>query len=257
MKAVILAGGLGTRLSEETAMKPKPMVEIGGKPILWHIMKTYSEHGVNEFIICCGYKGYVIKEYFENYFLHQSDVTFNMDENDMVVHHKRAEPWKVTLVDTGDDSMTGGRLKRVLPYLKNEKVFCFTYGDGVADINITELINFHISHGKLATLTAAFPPGRFGALNIVDNQVRKFEEKPKGDGALINAGFFVLSTKVIERIEGDSTIWEQEPLKGLAHDGQLMSFKHSDFWQPMDTLRDKKYLEKLWQAGNAPWKIWK
>tara|TARA_B100000767_G_C19710167_1_gene512392 strand:- start:462 stop:1235 length:774 start_codon:yes stop_codon:yes gene_type:complete len=257
MKAVILAGGLGTRLSEETAMKPKPMVEIGGKPILWHIMKTYSEHGVNEFIICCGYKGYVIKEYFENYFLHQSDVTFNMDENDMVVHHKRAEPWKVTLVDTGDDSMTGGRLKRVLPYLKNEKVFCFTYGDGVADINITELINFHKSHGKLATLTAAFPPGRFGALNIVDNQVKKFEEKPKGDGALINAGFFVLSTKVIERIEGDRTIWEQEPLKGLAHDGQLMSFKHSDFWQPMDTLRDKKYLEKLWQAGNAPWKIWK
>ena len=257
MKAVILAGGLGTRLSEETAMKPKPMVEIGGKPILWHIMKTYSEHGVNEFIICCGYKGYVIKEYFANYFLHQSDVTFNMDENDMVVHHKRAEPWKVTLVDTGDDSMTGGRLKRVLPYLKNEKVFCFTYGDGVADINITELINFHKSHGKLATLTAAFPPGRFGALNIVDNQVKKFEEKPKGDGALINAGFFVLSTKVIERIEGDSTLWEQEPLKGLAHDGQLMSFKHSDFWQPMDTLRDKKYLEKLWQAGNAPWKIWK
>ena len=257
MKAVILAGGLGTRLSEETAMKPKPMVEIGGKPILWHIMKTYSEHGVYEFIICCGYKGYVIKEYFANYFLHQSDVTFNMDENDMVVHHKRAEPWKVTLVDTGDDSMTGGRLKRVLPYLKNEKVFCFTYGDGVADINITELINFHKSHGKLATLTAAFPPGRFGALNIVDNQVKKFEEKPKGDGALINAGFFVLSTKVIERIEGDSTIWEQEPLKGLAHDGQLMSFKHSDFWQPMDTLRDKKYLEKLWKAGNAPWKIWK
>jgi glucose-1-phosphate cytidylyltransferase len=257
MKAVILAGGLGTRLSEETAMKPKPMVEIGGKPILWHIMKTYSEHGVNEFIICCGYKGYVIKEYFANYFLHQSDVTFNMDENDMVVHYKRAEPWKVTLVDTGDDSMTGGRLKRVLPYLKNEKVFCFTYGDGVADINITELINFHKSHGKLATLTAAFPPGRFGALNIVDNQVKKFEEKPKGDGALINAGFFVLSTKVIDRIEGDSTIWEQEPLKSLAHDGQLMSFKHSDFWQPMDTLRDKKYLEKLWQAGNAPWKIWK
>lgn len=257
MKAVILAGGLGTRLSEETAMKPKPMVEIGGKPILWHIMKTYSEHGVNEFIICCGYKGYVIKEYFANYFLHQSDVTFNMDENDMVVHYKRAEPWKVTLVDTGDNSMTGGRLKRVLPYLKDEEVFCFTYGDGVADINITELINFHKSHGKLATLTAAFPPGRFGALNIVDNQVKKFEEKPKGDGALINAGFFVLSKKVIERIEGDSTIWEQEPLKGLAHDGQLMSFKHSDFWQPMDTFRDKKYLEKLWQAGNAPWKIWK
>lgn len=257
MKAVILAGGLGTRLSEETAIKPKPMVEIGGKPILWHIMKTYSEHGVNEFIICCGYKGYVIKEYFANYFLHQSDVTFNMDENDMVVHYKRADPWKVTLVDTGDDSMTGGRLKRVLPYLKDEKVFCFTYGDGVADINIKKLINFHKSHGKLATLTAAFPPGRFGALSIVDNQVKKFEEKPKGDGALINAGFFVLSTKVIERIEGDNTIWEQKPLKGLALDGQLMCFKHPDFWQPMDTLRDKKYLEKLWQAGNAPWKIWK
>ena len=257
MKVLLLAGGYGTRLSEETEVKPKPMVEIGGRPILWHIMKTYSQYGFNEFVILLGYRGYYIKEYFANYFLHQSDVTFNMDENDMVVHHKRAEPWKVTLVDTGDDSMTGGRLKRVLPYLKNEKVFCFTYGDGVADINITELINFHKSHGKLATLTAAFPPGRFGALNIVDNQVKKFEEKPKGDGALINAGFFVLSTKVIERIEGDSTIWEQEPLKGLAHDGQLMSFKHSDFWQPMDTLRDKKYLEKLWQAGNAPWKIWK
>ena len=257
MKAVILAGGLGTRLSEETVSKPKPMVEIGGKPVLWHIMKTYSHYGINEFIICCGYKGYVIKEYFANYFLHQSDVTFNMKNNKMTVHEDRAEPWTVTLVDTGDNSMTGGRLKRVLPYLKNEEAFCFTYGDGVADINITELINFHKSHGKLATLTAAFPPGRFGALNIVDNQVKKFEEKPKGDGALINAGFFVLSTKVMERIEGDSTIWEQEPLKGLAHDGQLMSFKHSDFWQPMDTLRDKKYLEKLWQAGNAPWKIWK
>ena len=257
MKAVILAGGLGTRLSEETVSKPKPMVEIGGKPILWHIMKTYSHYGINDFIICCGYKGYVIKEYFANYFLHQSDVTFNMKNNKMTVHEDRAEPWTVTLIDTGDNSMTGGRLKRVLPYIKDEKAFCFTYGDGVADINITELINFHKSHGKLATLTAAFPPGRFGALNIVDNQVKKFEEKPKGDGALINAGFFVLSTKVIERIEGDSTIWEQEPLKGLAHDGQLMSFKHSDFWQPMDTLRDKKYLEKLWKAGNAPWKIWK
>jgi glucose-1-phosphate cytidylyltransferase len=257
MKAVILAGGLGTRLSEETAIKPKPMVEIGGKPILWHIMKTYSEHGVNEFIICCGYKGYVIKEYFANYFLHQSDVTFNMDENDMVVHYKRAEPWKVTLVDTGDDSMTGGRLKRVLPYLKDEEAFCFTYGDGVANVNITELINFHKSHGKQATLTATYPPGRFGALNIENNQIKKFEEKPKGDGSLINGGFFVLSPKVIDRIDGDNTTWEQEPLKSLAEDGQLMSFKHSDFWQPMDTLRDKKYLEKLWQAGNAPWKVWK
>jgi glucose-1-phosphate cytidylyltransferase len=257
MKAVILAGGLGTRLSEETALKPKPMVEIGGKPILWHIMKIYSEYGVNEFIICCGYKGYVIKEYFANYFLHQSDITFNMKDNDMLVHHKRAEPWKVTLIDTGDDSMTGGRLKRVLPYLKNEKVFCFTYGDGVADINITELINFHKSHGKQATLTATYPPGRFGALNIENNQIKKFEEKPKGDGSLINGGFFVLSPKVIDRIDGDNTTWEQEPLKSLAEDGQLMSFKHSDFWQPMDTLRDKKYLEKLWQAGNAPWKVWK
>ena len=257
MKVVILAGGFGTRLNEETSFKPKPMVEIGGKPILWHIMKIYSEYGINEFIICCGYKGYVIKEYFANYFLHLSDVTFNMDENDMVVHQKRAEPWKITLVDTGDDSMTGGRLKRVLPYLKNEKDFCFTYGDGVANINIKDLINFHKSHGKLATLTAAFPPGRFGALDIFDNQVIKFEEKPKGDGALINAGFFVLSTKVLERIEGDSTIWEQEPLKGLAHDCQLMCFKHTDFWQPMDTLRDKIYLEKLWVSDNAPWKIWK
>ncbi|MDB4228476.1 glucose-1-phosphate cytidylyltransferase [Flavobacteriaceae bacterium] len=257
MKAVILAGGLGTRLSEETALKPKPMVEIGGKPILWHIMKIYSEYGVNEFIICCGYKGYVIKEYFANYFLHQSDITFNMKDNDMLVHHKRAEPWKVTLIDTGDESMTGGRLKRVLPYLKDEEAFCFTYGDGVANVNITELINFHKSHGKQATLTATYPPGRFGALNIENSQIKQFEEKPKGDGSLINGGFFVLSPKVIDRIDGDNTTWEQEPLKSLAEDGQLMSFKHSDFWQPMDTLRDKKYLEKLWQAGNAPWKVWK
>ena len=257
MKAVILAGGLGTRLTEETALKPKPMVEIGGKPILWHIMKIYSKYGVNEFIICCGYKGYVIKEYFANYFLHQSDITFNMKDNNMLVHHKRAEPWKVTLIDTGDDSMTGGRLKRVLPYLKGEEAFCFTYGDGVANVNITELINFHKSHGKQATLTATYPPGRFGALNIENNQIKKFEEKPKGDGSLINGGFFVLSPKVIDRIDGDNTTWEQEPLKSLAEDGQLMSFKHTDFWQPMDTLRDKKYLEKLWQAGNAPWKVWK
>jgi glucose-1-phosphate cytidylyltransferase len=205
----------------------------------------------------CGYKGYVIKEYFANYFLHQSDITFNMKDNDMLVHHKRAEPWKVTLIDTGDDSMTGGRLKRVLPYLKDEEAFCFTYGDGVANVNITELINFHKSHGKQATLTATYPPGRFGALNIENNQIKKFEEKPKGDGSLINGGFFVLSPKVIDRIDGDNTTWEQEPLKSLAEDGQLMSFKHSDFWQPMDTLRDKKYLEKLWQAGNAPWKVWK
>ena len=257
MKAVILAGGLGTRLSEETVTKPKPMVEIGGKPILWHIMKMYSYHGINDFIICCGYKGYVIKEYFANYFLHQSDVTFNMKENNMTVHAKRAEPWKVTLVDTGDNSMTGGRLKRVMPYLKDEEVFCFTYGDGVSDIDIKSLIKFHKSHGKQATLTSAFPPGRFGALDIVDNKVKKFQEKPKGDGALINAGFFVLSPKVIERIDGDDTIWEQEPLKSLASDGELMSYKHDGFWQPMDTLRDKIKLNKLLDQNKAPWKVWK
>ena len=257
MKAVILAGGLGTRLSEETVSKPKPMVEIGGKPILWHILKIYSHYGINEFIICCGYKGYVIKEYFANYFKHQSDITFKMKDNEMIVHEKRAEPWTVTLVDTGDHSMTGGRLRRVLPYLKDEEAFCFTYGDGVADINITDLINFHKSHGKQATLTATYPPGRFGALNIENNQVHKFEEKPRGDGALINGGFFVLSPKVIERIEGDATTWEQEPLKGLARDGELMSFKHEGFWQPMDTLRDKMKLEELLENDKAPWKLWK
>ena len=257
MKAVILAGGLGTRLSEETVSKPKPMVEIGGKPILWHIMKTYSYYGINDFIICCGYKGYVIKEYFANYFLHQSDITFDMKANKMTVHEDRAEPWTVTLIDTGDHSMTGGRLKRVLPYLKDEEAFCFTYGDGVADINIKELLQFHKTHGKQATLTATYPPGRFGALNIEDNQVKKFEEKPRGDGALINGGFFVLSPKVIERIAGDSSIWEQEPLKGLAEDGELMSFKHEGFWQPMDTLRDKIYLEELLEKNKAPWKTWK
>jgi glucose-1-phosphate cytidylyltransferase len=257
MKAVILAGGLGTRLSEETVTKPKPMVEVGGKPILWHILKIYSYYGINDFIICCGYKGYVIKEYFANYFLHQSDITFDMKGNKMIVHEKRAEPWTVTLVDTGDDSMTGGRLKRVAPYLENEEAFCFTYGDGVADINIGDLLAFHKSHGKDATLTAAFPPGRFGALNIQDNQVLQFEEKPKGDGALINAGFFVLSPKVIDRIDSDQSIWEQEPLKGLANDGQLMSFKHDGFWQPMDTLRDKQLLETLWDSNKAPWKLWK
>ena len=257
MKAVILAGGLGTRLSEETVSKPKPMVEIGGKPILWHIMKTYSNYGINDFIICCGYKGYVIKEYFANYFLHQSDITFDMKANKMTVHEDRAEPWTVTLIDTGDHSMTGGRLKRVLPYLKDEEAFCFTYGDGVSDINIKELLQFHKTHGKQATLTATYPPGRFGALNIEDNQVKKFEEKPRGDGALINGGFFVLSPKVIERIAGDSSIWEQEPLKGLAEDGELMSFKHEGFWQPMDTLRDKIYLEELLEKNKAPWKTWK
>ena len=257
MKAVILAGGLGTRLSEETVSKPKPMVEIGGKPILWHIMKTYSHYGINDFIICCGYKGYVIKEYFANYFLHQSDITFNMENNKMTIHEDRAEPWTVTLIDTGDNSMTGGRLKRVLPYIKDEEAFCFTYGDGVADINIKSLIEFHKSHGKQATLTATFPPGRFGALSIEDNQVQKFEEKPKGDGALINGGYFVLSPKVIERIEGDDTTWEQEPLKSLALDGELMSFKHDGFWQPMDTLRDKMKLNELLEQNKAPWKVWK
>jgi glucose-1-phosphate cytidylyltransferase len=256
MKAVILAGGLGTRLSEETVSRPKPMVEIGGKPILWHIMKTYSHYGINDFIICCGYKGYVIKEYFSNYSLHQSDVTFDMKENKITVHKDRAESWKITLVDTGDHTMTGGRLKRVLPYLKDEEIFCFTYGDGVADINIKSLIEFHKSHGKQATLTATFPPGRFGALNIKDDQVLKFEEKPRGDGALINGGYFVLSPKVIERIQGDETVWEQEPLRSLASDGELMLFKHDGFWQPMDTLKDKMKLNKLLHQNKAPWKVW-
>ncbi len=256
MKAVILAGGLGTRLSEETNLKPKPMVEVGGKPILWHIMKMYSSHGVNEFIICCGYKGYVIKEYFANYFLHMSDVTFNMHDNTMEVHHKRAEPWKVTLVDTGDNSMTGGRLKRVAKYIEGDDAFCFTYGDGVGDINISESIKFHKQHGKLATLTATFPPGRFGALDIVEGQVLNFKEKPKGDGAMINGGFFVLSPKVIGYIENDSSIWEQFPLNQLAEDNQLMAYEHHGFWQPMDTLRDKNHLEELWSSGKAPWKNW-
>ena len=257
MKAVILAGGLGTRLSEETVSKPKPMVEIGGKPILWHIMKTYSHYGINDFIICCGYKGYVIKEFFANYFLHQSDVTFDLKTNKTVIHTDRSEPWTVTLVDTGENSMTGGRLKRVLPFIENEEAFCFTYGDGVADINIGDLIKFHKSHGKLATLTATYPPGRFGALIIKNNQIEKFEEKPKGDGALINGGYMVLSPKVIQRIESDETTWEQEPLKSLAFDGELMSFKHEGFWQPMDTLRDKMRLDELFEKNKAPWKVWK
>jgi len=256
MKAVILAGGLGTRLAEETSVRPKPMVEVGGKPILWHIMKMYSKHGVNDFIVCCGYKGYFIKEYFQNYFLHQSDVTFCMKENTMEVHERRAEPWTVTLVDTGDNSMTGGRLGRVAKYLKNEDVFCMTYGDGVSDVNITELLAFHKSHGKQATLTATYPPGRFGALNFEGNQITEFKEKPKGDGAMINGGFFVLSPKVLDRISGDDCIWEKEPLMGLASDGQLMAYKHEGFWQPMDTLRDKMHLEELWEEGKAPWKTW-
>jgi glucose-1-phosphate cytidylyltransferase len=256
MKAVILAGGLGTRLSEETGLKPKPMVEIGGKPILWHIMKGYSAHGVHEFIICCGYKGYLIKEYFANYFLHQSDVTFDMSLNQMEVHEKRAEPWKVTLIDTGENTMTGGRLKRVAEYLKDEKEFLFTYGDGVADLDIAKTIDFHRQHGKLATLTATYPPGRFGALKIEDHRVVSFQEKPQGDGGMINGGFFVLSPKVIDYIDNDSTIWEQYPLNQLASEGQLMSFEHKGFWQPMDTLRDKQHLEKLWANNSAPWRVW-
>lgn len=256
MKAVILAGGLGTRLSEETSLRPKPMVEIGGKPILWHIMKMYSHHGVNDFIVCCGYKGYVIKEYFANYFLHMSDITFNMSDNEMVVHQKRAEPWKVTLVDTGDESMTGGRLLRVADYVRNDDAFCLTYGDGVSDLNISESIKFHRAHGKSATLTATFPPGRFGALDIQRGTIRQFMEKPRGDGAMINGGFFVLSPRVLNYIENDATVWEQEPLQRLAVDGELMAFEHTGFWQPMDTLRDKIHLEELWLSGKAPWKTW-
>lgn len=256
MKAVILAGGLGTRLSEETSTRPKPMVEIGGKPILWHILKIYSHHGITDFIICCGYKGYVIKEYFANYFLHMSDITFDMRNNRMEVHQKRAEPWNITLVDTGDDSMTGGRLLRVADYVKDEDAFCFTYGDGVGDIDISATIAFHRAHGKAATLTATYPPGRFGALDIQQQRVRSFKEKPKGDGAMINGGFFVLSPSVLKHIEGDTTTWEQAPLITLAESGELMAYEHTGFWQPMDTLRDKHLLESLWAAGKAPWKMW-
>jgi glucose-1-phosphate cytidylyltransferase len=256
MKAVILAGGLGTRIAEETHLKPKPMVEIGGRPILWHIMKIYSHHGINEFVICCGYKGYIIKEYFANYFLHMSDVTFDMSNNRMEVHHRYAEPWKVTLVDTGDETFTGGRLKRVASYLQDEEAFCFTYGDGVSDVNITELIAFHKMQKVRATLTATLPPGRFGALDIVGQKVLSFKEKPKGDGAMINGGFFVLSPNVISLIKDDASIWEREPLEALANQGQLAAFQHTGFWQPMDTLRDKTQLEELWASGNAPWKVW-
>ncbi len=255
MKAVILAGGLGTRISEETSIKPKPMVEVGGKPILWHVMKIYSAHGINDFIICLGYKGYVIKEYFANYFLHMSDVTFDMVGNKMEVHQNNAEPWRVTLVDTGDNTMTGGRLKRVRQYLDNED-FCFTYGDGVGDVDISKLVKFHKSHGKLATLTATQPPGRFGALNLNQDIVRGFQEKPQGDGGWINGGFFVLSPKAIDYIEGDATLWERDPMERLATEGQLMARQHNGFWQPMDTLRDKTYLDELWASGKAPWKIW-
>lgn len=257
MKAVILAGGLGTRISEETTTKPKPMIEIGGKPILWHIMKTYSAHGINEFIICCGYKGYVIKEYFANYFLHMSDVTFDMAHNKMEVHQRYAEPWKVTLVDTGEETMTGGRLKRVASYIKDEDAFCFTYGDGVSDVNITESIAFHKEQKVMATLTATVPPGRFGALDMAGHKVNSFREKPKGDGGMINGGYFVLSPKVIDYISEDKTIWEREPLERLAQEGNLVAYEHHGFWQPMDTLRDKIQLEELWQSGKAPWKVWK
>lgn len=256
MKAIILAGGLGTRISEETHLKPKPMIEIGGKPILWHIMKLYSAHGVSDFIICCGYKGYVIKEYFANYFLHMSDVTFDMTDNRMEVHQKNAEPWRVTLIDTGEDTLTGGRLKRVADYVKNEDAFCFTYGDGVSDINITEEIAFHKLHGKWATVAAVQPPGRYGALQIANNSVAGFTEKPRGDGGLINGGFFILTPPCLDLINSDQTSWEGEPLTQLANMGQLMAFEHNGFWQPMDTLREKNMLEELWASGKAPWKVW-
>ncbi len=255
-KAVILAGGLGTRLSEETSTRPKPMVEIGGRPILWHIMKIYSAHGINDFLICCGYKGYLIKEYFANYFLHMSDVTFDMANNSMVVHRRRVEPWKVSLIDTGESAMTGGRLKAVLPYIENEDAFCFTYGDGVGNIDISASIKFHASHNKLATLTAAHPPGRCGALDLAGGYVKQFQEKPKGDGAMVSAGFFVLSPRVVRYIDNDQTVWEQKPLNSLADSGELAAFEHKGFWQPMDTLRDKNYLEELWQTNRAPWKTW-
>jgi glucose-1-phosphate cytidylyltransferase len=256
MKAVILAGGLGTRLSEETVMRPKPMVEIGGKPILWHVLKIYSAHGIRDFIVCCGYKGYVIKEYFANYFLHMSDVTFDLEENRMEVHQRNVEPWRVTLVETGDTTLTGGRLKRVAAYLRDEEAFCFTYGDGVADVNITEEIAFHRSHGKHATVMCVQPPGRYGALDLAGKRVNGFIEKPQGDGGWINAGFFVLSPKVIDLIEGDNTSWETAPVRQLAAAGELMAFTHRGFWQPMDTLRDKNLLEDLWSRGHAPWKTW-
>lgn len=256
MKAVILAGGLGTRISEETHLRPKPMIEIGGKPILWHIMKTYSTHGVHEFVICCGYKGYIIKEYFANYFLHMSDVTFDMRSNRMEVHQQKAEPWRVTLVDTGEETMTGGRLKRVAEYLRDEESFCFTYGDGVSDVDISAELAFHKQHGKLATVVAVRPPGRYGALQMDGARVTGFSEKPRGDGGLINGGFFVLSPKCLDLIQGDQSSWEGEPLTWLSAEGQLMAFEHAGFWQPMDTLREKNLLEELWASGKAPWKVW-
>ncbi len=257
MKLVILAGGLGTRLSEETAVKPKPMVEIGGRPILWHVMKIYSAHGINDVIVCCGYKGYVIKEYFANYFLHLSDVTFDLAKNTMEVHNHRAEPWRVTLIDTGDATMTGGRLRRVREYLGDE-TFCFTYGDGVGNVDITRLLAFHREQQVLATLTAVKPPGRFGAVALEQGQhkIHSFREKPRGDGTFVNGGFFAVEPRAIDYIAGDSTSWEQEPLEQLANSGQLAAYQHEGFWQPMDTLRDRQYLEDLWASGNAPWKVW-
>jgi glucose-1-phosphate cytidylyltransferase len=256
MKAVILAGGRGTRLSEETVVRPKPMIEIGGRPILWHIMKVYSAHGVNDFVICCGYRGYLIKEYFANYFLHMSDVTFDMTHNRTEVHEQYSEPWRVTVVDTGDDTMTGGRLKQVEAYLRDDDAFCFTYGDGLANVDVTASIAYHREHGKLATVTAVQPPGRYGALTMDGDGVRGFTEKPSGEGGLINGGFFVLSPGCLDRIAGDETSWEREPLTGLARDGELMAWRHLGFWQPMDTLREKDMLEAMWESGEAPWKVW-
>lgn len=257
MKAVILAGGYGTRISEESTARPKPMIEIGGQPILWHIMKIYSAHGVNDFIICCGYKGYMLKEYFANYFLHMSDVSFDMRNNEISVHRKRAEPWSVTLIDTGMNSQTGGRLRRAKPYLEDEAAFFLTYGDGLGNVDISRSLEYHRSHGKLATVTAVYPPARFGALNIQDDVVMGFQEKPRGDGIRINGGFFVLSPQVIDYVDDDTCAWEDRPMIELAAQGQLMPYLHDGFWQPMDTLRDKNLLEELWQTGNAPWQIWR
>lgn len=256
MKAVVLAGGLGTRLSEETVLRPKPMIEIGGQPILWHILKIYSHHGIADFIICCGYKGYMIKEFFLNYFIHTSDITIDIQNNEVTVHQRRAEPWRVTLVDTGEGTMTGGRIKRIAEHVRDEEDFCLTYGDGVADVDVSAAVAFHRAHGKAATVTAVIPPGRFGALDITGQRIRSFREKPDGDGTMVNGGFFVLKPSVLDYIEGDATFWEREPLVNLATDGQLMAFEHRGFWRPMDTLRDKQTLEELWVKGNAPWKVW-
>jgi glucose-1-phosphate cytidylyltransferase len=256
LKAVILAGGLGTRISEETSLKPKPMIEVGGKPLLWHIMKSYSAHGIYEFVICCGYKGYVIKEFFANYFLHTSDVTFDIQANSMEVHSHHAEPWKVTLVDTGENTMTGGRLKRIQKFIENDDAFCFTYGDGLSNVDIRASIAFHQKHGKLGTMTAVQPPGRFGAIDMKGQRIVRFKEKPQGDDNWINGGYFILSPKVIDYITDDSTFWEKEPIENLARDNQIDAFIHNGFWQPMDTLRDKVYLDELWVSGKAPWKTW-